>query len=237
MRYRARQLALALPSPPSWGGRRAGAGRKPAPGRRRMSHSRRAAHDRRCPVHVTLRACETLPSLRRDDVFAAARAAFAKTSKGRFRLVHYSVQRDHVHLLVEGDSLRDLRRGIQGLAIRVAKAINRALGRRGKVWWDRYHARTLATPREVRHALVYVLQNWKKHLRGVRGLDPQSSAAWFTGWRVSTRIPAGRPPVARARTWLASVGWRRHGLLGIDEAPRQPSRGGSVGDPRPLPRL
>jgi len=165
-----------------------------------------------------------LPSLRRDDVFAATRAAFAKTSNERFRLLHYSVQRDHVHLLVEGDGPAELRCGIQGLAIRVAKAINRALGRRGKVWWDRYHARALATPREVRHALVYVLQNWKKHVTGVRGLDPRSSAAWFAGWRTSILAPAGRPPVARARTWLARAGWRRHGLVGIDEAPRRRSR-------------
>jgi putative transposase len=169
---------------------------------------------------VTLRACETLPSLRRDDVFSAARTAFAKTSKERFRLLHYSVQRDHVHLVVEGDGAGELRSGIQGLAIRVAKAINRALGRRGKVWWDRYHARALATPREVRHALVYVLQNWKKHLAGARGLDSRSSAAWFTGWRTSIVAPAGPPPVALARTWLARIGWRRHGLVGIDEAPR-----------------
>jgi putative transposase len=81
-----------------------------------MPHSRRAAHDHRCPAHVTLRACATLPSLRRDDVFAAARAALAKTSNERFRLLHYSVQRDHMHLLVEGDGVDEVGRGIQGLA-------------------------------------------------------------------------------------------------------------------------
>jgi putative transposase len=219
MRRHTRQLEL--PSAPSWGGRRAGAGRKPAPGRRRVAHTRRVAHDRNCPVHVTLRASDAVPSLRRGDVFAAARAALAKASNERFRLLHYSVQRDHVHLVVEGDGAGGLRRGIQGLAIRVARAINRALGRGGTVWSDRYHARALATPHEVRNALVYVLQNWRKHLTGVRGLDPRSSAAWFTGWRTSFVAPAGRPPVARPRTWLASVGWRRHGLVGIDEAPRR----------------
>ena len=130
------------------------------------------------------------------------------------------MQRDHVHLLVEGDGVIVLRRGVQGLSIRVAKAINRTLQRHGKVWADRFHARSLATPREVRNALVYILQNVRKHLRGVRGLDPRSSAAWFTGWRTEVVPPPGRPPIASARTWLASVGWRRHGLVGIDEAPR-----------------
>src|SRR5262245_52060825 len=209
---------LELPAPPRWGGRRDGAGRPPAAGRRRVAHRRRAAHDRRCPVHVTLRASAGLPSLRRDDVFGAVRVAFARGSTEGFRLLQFSVQRDHVHLLVEAESCA-LRRGIQGLTIRIAKAVNRTLGRRGKVWSDRYHSRVLTTPREVRHALVYVLQNWRKHLGGVRGLDPRSSARWFTGWRASIVAPPGQAPVVRARTWLASVGWRRYGLVGLDESP------------------
>jgi len=68
--------------------------------------------------------------------------------------------------------------------------------------------------------LVYVLQNWRKHLSGVRGFDPRSSAAWFTGWRVAIPTPPRHPPIVAARTWLASVGWRRHGLIDLDEAPR-----------------
>jgi REP-associated tyrosine transposase len=223
MLRRPRQLELPAPRP-TWGGPREGARRKPAPGRRRVPHQCRAAHDHRSPVHVTLRAGVGLPSLRRGDVFVAARAAFAKASRERFRVLHYSVQHDHVHLLVEAEGPGGLRRGIQGLAIRAAKAINRVLFRRGRVWADRYHSRPLATPREVRHALIYVLQNWRKHLNGVRGLDPRSSAAWFTGWRSSVVVPSGRPPVVPARTWLASVGWRRHGLIRVDEAPRPPSR-------------
>jgi hypothetical protein len=152
------------------------------------------------------------------------RAAFGRASNDRFRVLHFSVQTDHVHLLLEGDGHVELRRGIQGLAIRVAKAINRALGRRGKVWADRYHARALATPREVRNALVYILHNWRKHLSGMRGLDPRSSAAWFTGWRRAILAPAGPPPVAAPRTWLAGLGWKRLGLVSVDEAPRQHSR-------------
>jgi putative transposase len=212
-----------LPTPPTWGGRRDGAGRKPS-GRRRVPHVRRAVHDGRCPVHVTLRASDGIPSLRRGDIFVVVRAAFAEASCDRFRLLHYSVQRDHVHLLVEADESNALRRGVQGLTIRAAKAVNRALCRHGTVWADRYHARGLPTPREVRHALIYVLQNWRKHFVGVRGFDPRSSAAWFGGWRMATTAPPGRSPVAAARTWLASVGWRRHGSIGIEEAPRPSSR-------------
>jgi hypothetical protein len=137
-----------------------------------------------------------------------------------FRVLQFSVQRDHVHLLVEADAPRRLVRGVQGLAIRAARAVNRALGRRGAVWGDRYHSRLLATPREVRNALVYVLANARKHVPGMRGMDPRSSARWFDVWRrkvAPTREPS---PVATPRTWLARVGWRRHGLIDVEESPR-----------------
>src|SRR4030095_7641426 len=109
--------------------------------------------------------------------------ALAAASTERFRVLQFSVQADHLHLLVEADEPTGFERGVRGLAIRVAKAVNCALGRRGHVWGDRYHARLLRTPREVRNALVYVLNNFRKHIRGARGLDPRSSARWFDGWR------------------------------------------------------
>jgi REP element-mobilizing transposase RayT len=214
-----RQLEFHLAT---WGGRRTGAGRKPAPGRRAVPHSRRTPHGPRCPAHVTLRAAVGLTSLRERRLFAAIRAAFGAASKDAFRLLHYSVQSDHLHLLVEADEATALTRGVQGLAIRVAKAINRVLGRHGVVWGDRFHARALRTPREVRNALVYVLNNWRKHIPGARGLDAYSSAAWFDGWQTAVATTMATPPVARARTWLARIGWRRHGLLEVSEEPRRP---------------
>lgn len=112
---------------------------------------------------------------------------------------------------------------MQGLLIRVAKALNRLWGRSGSVFADRYHERVLKTPKEVRAALVYVLHNAKKHgLRLAQGVDRFSSAPWFDGWRekLEVRGLAGvEQPVAPARTWLLKVGWRRHRLLGFDEVP------------------
>ena len=168
---------------------------------------------------MTLRAGAGLPSRRSDDVFPAIATALAAASHDAFRVLHFSVQRDHVHLLVEADGPRRFTRGIQGLAIRVARACNRALGRRGGVWDDRYHAKMLPTPREVRNALVYVLTNVKKHAPGACGIDPRSSARWFDGWRRAVATTPGPSPVARARTWLARVGWRLHGLIGVEEMP------------------
>jgi hypothetical protein len=150
-------------------------------------------------------------------VFSAIRQAFAAMRD--LRLLHYSVQHDHVHLLVEADEAARFPRGVQGLAIRLAKAINRALGRHGRVWSDRYHARALRTPREVRNALVYVLNNARKHLRAMRGLDTCSSAPWFDGWSAAPAHSGGTAPIAAPRTWLARVGWRRLGLIHVDETP------------------
>ena len=188
-----------------------------------MPHRRRLPHDRRCPAHVTLRAATGVPSLRDDLPFNAVRAALAAASTARFRVLHFSVQHDHLHLLVEAEEPTGFERGVRGLAIRVAKAVNRALGRAGQLWGDRYHARMLRTPREMRNALIYVLNNWRKHIPRARGLDPRSSAAWFGGWSKPPAQPTGPHPVSRARTWLAAVGWRLHGLLNVDERPAQSS--------------
>jgi putative transposase len=239
MGSRARQLEFVIRR---HGGRRAGAGRK-ASGRHNVSHSARTPHDRHAPVHATLRAAALPASLRAPAVFAAVRVAIAKASRSPFRIIAFSVQRDHLHLVVEADDTRALSRGLQGLSIRVAKAVNRVLGRRGAVWSDRYHARDLTSPRAVRNALVYVLQNYRKHAqdRGQR-VDPCSSAPWFTGWKERVRTTMSSP-VVTARTWLARWGWRRHGLLDPEERPRArrgPERGRHRGQPRganPLRRV
>lgn len=216
MAHQPRQFALNIRT---WGGRRRGAGRKPTADRHSTPHRKRATHDPHCPVHVTLRARRGLSSLRDDGIFCAVRGAFAAASRNGFRLLHYSVQSDHLHLVVEADEPTRLSRGVQGLAIRVARAINRVLCRHGHVWGGRFHAHTLHTPREVRNALVYVLNNCRKHLRALVGMDPRSSAAWFDGWETTTAVPAQDAAVVAARTWLARIGWRRQGLLKIDEAP------------------
>jgi len=174
----ARTLQLSLPQPRTWGGRRAGAGRKVTPGRRPgVPHRTRPAHIAAYPVHVTLRSGPTVRCLRCARVFPAVRRALAAASHGGFRIVHFSVRDDHLHVIVEADDTRALGRGLRGLAICVARAVNCALGRCGAVWGDRYHARALTSPRAVRHAIAYVLLNRRKHCAGERGLDPCSSAA------------------------------------------------------------
>ena len=143
--------------------------------------------------------------------------------RGDFRLVHYSVQRDHLHLIVEAAGAEALGRGMKAVGARVARAVNRVFRRRGPLLADRYNMRALRTPGEVRAALRYVLLNARKHVRrsgrSRYGVDPASSARWFDGWRVPVCSAADPPAVARPRGWLARKGWRRHGLLDPAEVP------------------
>ena len=150
----------------------------------------------------------------------------------RFRVVHFSVQWDHVHLIVEASDERALSAGVRSVSIRIARYVNALLSRRGRFWADRWHGRALATPREVRNALVYVLANFRKHTgeRLPPGVDAFSSAFAFDGWRVTgDELPRAGPPfhrvlaahvvVSRAKTWLGATGWKRRGLVRVDEAP------------------
>jgi REP element-mobilizing transposase RayT len=197
-------------------------------------------HRANLPAHVTLRS--RLRNLRQQELLKtfvrAIRAANARGEKlgarssSPFRVVHYSLQGNHVHLLVEADDTEALSRGMQGLAARLARRMNRALRRKGPFWADRFHSRQLSTTEEVRRALVYVLANHRKHEKSVRpGVDPFSSGVWFRGWwesrplPLSVVVPRGtfdpdEPPVAAASTWLLATGWKRHGSISVMETPK-----------------
>ncbi len=222
------QLALR-----SWGGVRPGAGRKPNGMKAGVSHAQRASLAARFPVHVTMSLLEGLPALRRKAEHGALKTCFTAACERRgFRIVHYSVQTNHLHLIVEARDRETLVRGLQGLSIRVAKALNKVWGRRGTVFADRYHDHVLRTPREVRSALAYVLNNARRHRRRSTAMtgdgrrvtcpDPYSSGWWFDGWKERFTVKGlegASRPVAAGRTWLLNVGWRRHGLVRLDEVP------------------
>jgi REP element-mobilizing transposase RayT len=190
-----------------------------------VRHRSRAAFRGRFPGHVTLKVRRGLRSLRDGRLVRALQATLREAcEQGHFRVVAFSIQGDHLHMLVEAADRKALGRGMKSITARVARAVNRALGRSGPVLRDRYHLRVLATPLEVRRALSYVLNNARKHL-GARAprvgrVDPASSGPWFHGWREGIVALARSPaPVAWAATWLLRVGWQRHGLLDPSEVP------------------
>jgi REP element-mobilizing transposase RayT len=224
-----KQLELPLKT---WGGRRAGAGRKPKGEKAGVSHLKRPRVTAHRPVHVTLRVAADVPNLRRATMAKVVIAALGAGKRGPatqlgFGLVHFSVQNNHLHLICEAKDNAALARGVKGLCVRVAKAINRVRGGKGRVFSDRYHAHVLATPREVRHALGYVLGNFRKHaLANERGslrgpavasvrLDPFASGAFFDGFTGTDAVSVidESAPIVSARGYLLKTGWRRHGLI------------------------
>jgi len=212
----------------SHGGKRKGAGRRPGSKRPPIHHVKRPKVAKGSPAHVTLRVRGDVPSLRsRRFIRVFQERMRIGCERGDFRVCHYSIQRDHVHLVVETNGKEALGRGMKSVGIRLARTVNRVFGRVGPVLFGRYHLRVLRTPSEVRHALAYVLLNARKHWRQRKGsappvvLDVASSGAWFDGWKrpPPKTEPAGSAPVAPARYWLLRQGWRQRGLLDPSEVP------------------
>ena len=176
-------------------------------------------------VHVNIRLKDGLPRLRNKRTFRVLKECFALGgSRFGFRLLHYSVMGNHIHWIVEADDRKALSRGMQGLLVRIARALNRLWGRSGTVFSDRYHDHVLRSPREVRNAVQYVLNNARKHgIRLIEKLDPFASGGWFDGWATRDRVPRWPPeesPLARARSWVMTRGLRRVPplrILGIGE--------------------
>jgi len=160
------------------------------------------------------------------------KAAYIST----FRIVQASIQRNHLHLLVEAANKDELAEGLQVFLSSAAKLINRVVRgrtgdrRRGRVFADRYFALPLTTPRQVRNCLAYVLNNWRRHGedRGRRwNVDPFSTGIWFLGWAERADVPLLDTPPQHyvwmmtwlPRTWLLREGWRKHPLVSLHEVP------------------
>ena len=224
------------------GGRRPGAGRKRTSTKAR--HRKRPEISRHEPQHVTLKVLGRVGWLRRRDMYNAIRVALMGLSvTGDFRVVHYSLQNDHIHLLCEADNKRALRSGIASFEISAALRINVLLSRRrrrkecGPVFADRYHVESIDSIAQTRNCLNYVFNNWRKHGCDKREpgifngrLDPYSSAIVFPGWKERTHkrlhLPDGVPVpiVSRPRTWLLREGWKRASSpLSVYDVPKRRS--------------
>jgi hypothetical protein len=207
-----------------------------------VSHKARPPLPSGCAIHVSTRLVGGLPSLRGHKLWAAVRKGFVfgcvfdaakdehDTEHSVFRIVHFSVQGRHIHLICEATDRASLSRGVQAFKIRVAKAINAALGgRRGQVFADRYHERIITNPTQCRHVIAYVLLNSRRHAAAEGASYPRnrvdsfSSALCFNGWTVEHPKPwanapptdtDGEVPVAQPRSWLLRTGWKRGGRGG-----------------------
>src|SRR5512144_426493 len=223
------------------GGKQRRAGRKPKGTRAGSPHRTRPELAARHPVHVVLRVVNAVGSLRRRCTYKAVREATLTTARREdFRIVHISIQRNHLHLIVEAEHKAALAAGMQGFQISAAKHLNAAISRgrpgprrRGAVFPDRYHAEIITSPRQARHTLAYVINNWRKHGEdrsrpmSTWTIDWFSTAVMFPGWKeygdepFLWRGPGTYDPlvVYQPRTWLLRAGWKKHGLISYREIP------------------
>jgi len=223
------------------GGKRRGAGRPPKGRRAGAPHKPRPFLHARYPVHVVLRVIAAVGNLRRRCVYQAIREATITTARREdFRIIHLSIQRTHVHLIVEANNKGALASGMQGFQISAAKHLNAAISkgkpgqrRRGTVFPDRYHAEIVTSPRQARHTLAYVMNNFRKHHEDRAApmstwkLDWFSTAIQFPGWAeygdeaFLWRGPPTYEPliVYQPRTWLLREAWKRAGSISCYEVP------------------
>ena len=219
---------LVLPLSKGWGGRRENAGRKPSQ-KAGVSHLARPKIKKNTAAHVTWRTCREIANLRTKDRVHVVRRCLAKRcDQSGFRVVHYSIQRSHIHLVVEADSKAALALGMNALGSSIGHGLNNASGRVGRVFVDRYHSHILTTPTAARNSLCYVLLNESRHLaqRGQRIRNPRpdifSSGPLFDGWkeaRQATAPPDEGPCITKPEGWLLRTGWRLRGLISLSEIP------------------
>lgn len=212
----AKQLVLK-----SWGGKRKNAGRPNKTGR--VSHKKRGFIKRSEPMHVTWRLKEGHKlNLRANTVAAIFKKSALGAKEYGLRILHYSILKNHLHLIVEADDNATLESGIKSFAIRFSLGVRALINIKGSLFNGRYHLHILKTPREVKNAIAYVLQNFAKHTKLLLHIDQFSSAAWFGGWSklfgaaragpiLEGRDGARKLPefLSPPRTWLGREGWQR----------------------------
>ena len=212
------------------GGKRAGAGRKKTGRNRDAPHRTRPELSSRHPVHVVWRVSKRFLRLRTGRTYDVIRRVLKLyLGLAEFRVVHASIQHNHLHFLVEAKDRAALTSYLQSLGGRLARAINADLGRCGKVFVYRYHATQITTARHARNAISYVLNNWRRHREDWADkrawdakLDPYASGVSFAGWnRCRFKIPDGYDPlpVSAPRTSLLRDDWQRFGLIDVFEKP------------------
>lgn len=148
----------------------------------RVQHVRRPAVSLRAPRHVTVRMRRGVWNLRSQRCFRRIAAALRAVQRREgFHVTHFSVQGNHVHLLVEAESRAALSNGMRALLIRIARSLNELMGARGRLYEDRFHERAITSRRQVLAVIRYVLENHARHMRelgkGAPAIDPFSSAA------------------------------------------------------------
>lgn len=203
-----------------WGGKRKGAGRKNRSGT--LNHLKRQRVNPKAPIHVTMKLREGLPNIQCPEMHEKFKSGLRKAKALGLRVIHYTVERNHIHMMIECSNNSSLSRGMKSLGASFGRAIRAFAGGKGPVFKERFHMRVVKTPMEVRNVIAYVLTNTSKHHKMAPGPTPYSSGMYFSEWKKLLGRRAG--PVLREfvpittdlpeflcepKSWLAREGWRK----------------------------
>lgn len=177
---------LELKRTAGWGGKRKGAGRPNLSGQ--VNHMKRPRVTNQTPLHANIKLIQGLPNLRTKALLKEFKESVTGAKKFGLYAIHFSIQRDHIHMIVEAENNKALVQGMHSLVGRLGKIIraycaSRGQAKRGSVFRGRYFVRTLKTPTETRNALEYVLLNASKHQNLIEHMDSYSSASHFLHWK------------------------------------------------------
>jgi len=203
-----------------WGGKRGGAGRPNRTGL--VSHGKRQPVDLKKPLHITLKLKKGVASLRSKQALKDFRFAVGQAKNFGLYVIHFSLQSNHLHMIVEAKNSDCLAAGMKSLSGRLGKAIRKTVGGSGAVFSGRFHMHLLKSPTEMKRALEYVLLNTSKHFKLIEHIDDFSSGYAFKEWRALIgrrfgdlieeqlkRLPHEPTELSEARSWLCRVGWMR----------------------------
>ena len=200
-----------------WGGKRKGAGRKNRTNQ--VAHAPRAKVSRKNPMHITMRMRKGVVNLRSHGIFKEFKRALKEAKRFGLNVNQFSLQGNHLHLIVEAQSNAFLASGMKSFGSRFAKAVLRASGQKGAAFAGRYHLHILKSPREAKNALKYVLLNQAKHLGVVEHIDSFSSGYFFKEWHklvkvrswITAQLSESRrrdfSHLSPAKSWLLREGW------------------------------
>lgn len=196
-----------------WGGNRANAGRKNLS--KTVNHMKRERFELKTPLQITLKLKPGLPNLRTKKMLEAFQKALVLAKARELRVIHYSLESNHAHLVVECMDNVSLGRAMKSFGSSFGKSVRRIAGGTGSVFVGRYHLRVLRDPTQTRNSLAYVLLNRFKHEHAHVDDNPFSSGRYFDGWKKLI----GRGAAAKnlelpeylstPRSWLAREGWQK----------------------------
>lgn len=148
---------------------------RPAKNDAGIRHTKRPDLTRPSSLHLTVKIEKSKANLKNKNVLAILKKAIFNARRQGLKVIHYSLEYDHIHLIIEADNNRTLGKGMQAFGVTLAKAINRMRKVKGQVYKHRYHFRQITSSRQLKNVMTYIFNNGVKHKTSATALSPFNS--------------------------------------------------------------